>query len=214
MGKTGANNRKTADFYTLQAKKEGYPARSIYKLKEIDEKWGLLKPQLRLLEVGSAPGSWSLYALRKIGLKGFLCGVDLKEMSIKPQSNALFLQGDAFSEEQLQKINQYGPYDGLLCDAAPATTGNRLVDTSASYSLVEEVILLSSKVLVKGGFLVVKIFQGGDENQLVKWIQSFFKDCRKLKPKACRKDSFESYLIGLNFMNEEISSKEESNENS
>lgn len=202
MGKSGQNDRKIADFYTQQAKKEGYPARSVYKLKEIDEKWSLIKPHFRLLDVGAAPGSWSLYALRKIGAKGFLCSVDLKEMALKPQPNSLFLKGDAFSEENLAHIQSQGLYNGVLCDAAPATTGNRLVDTAASLALVEEVIGLSAKVLLPGGFLVVKIFQGGEEPQIAKTIQQLFEKCRKLKPKACRKDSFESYLIGLGFKGE------------
>jgi len=196
--KSAPRGRAEADHYTLKAKREGYPARSVYKLEEIDQKFGLIKKGMRILDVGAAPGSWSLYALRKVGGSGFLCGVDLKEVTIKRASNCAFLKGDAFAEENLSSIRERGPYSGLICDAAPNTTGNRLVDSARSFDLVEQVIELAPEVVEKGGFLVVKIFQGGDEKELFHQIEKHFESCKVLKPKACRKDSFESYLIGLN----------------
>ncbi len=194
--KRGGNSREVADHYSLQAKREGYPARSVYKLQEIDQKMGLIHSGMRLLDVGAAPGSWSLYALRKVGKSGFLCGVDLKEIQLKEQANCRFLKGDAFAEANVVQIRGYGPYDGVICDAAPATTGNRLVDAGSSFALVEQVIELSTSVVTEGGFLIVKIFQGGDESLLIDQIKQFYLNCKRLKPKACRKDSFESYLIG------------------
>ena len=197
MGRTAANSRATADFYTLKAKREGYPARSVYKLEEIDNKFNLIGKNSKILDVGAAPGSWSLYTLKKIGSGGFLCSVDLNPMTIKATSNSLFLQGDAFSEQVVKQILLHAPYDGVICDAAPLTTGNRLVDSSASSALVEEVIELSKKVVKPKGFLVVKIFQGGDEQRLFKLVSEIYTHCKKLKPKACRSESFESYIIGL-----------------
>lgn len=190
--------REQADHYSIRARKEGYPARSVYKLQEIDEKFSLIKRNMRLLDVGAAPGSWSLYALRKVGAKGFVCGVDLKSVTLKAAPNSRFLKGDAFASENLEAIRSSGPYNGLICDVAPSTTGNRLVDSARSFDLVEQVINLSPEVVESGGFLVVKIFQGGDEKQLSELILNRYEICKKLKPKACRKDSFESYLIGIN----------------
>lgn len=197
MAKASQNSRAVADFYAQKAKRDGYPARSVYKLEEIDKKWNLIGRGAHILDVGAAPGSWSLYTLKKIGSDGFLCSVDLKPMAIKATSNCLFLQGDAFSDKIITELSSYGLYDGVICDAAPHTTGNRLVDSSASTNLVEQVIELSVKVVKEEGFLVVKIFQGGEEKRLVNLIEEFYHQCKKLKPKACRSDSFESYLIGL-----------------
>lgn len=198
MAKKSSNSYANADFYTQKAHKEGYPARSVYKLEEIDQKCALIKSSMKILDVGAAPGSWSKYILKKIGAKGFLCAIDLKEIVLPATENSLFLQGDAFCEENVNKILQFAPYDVVVCDAAPATTGNKVVDVAASSGLVEEVINLSSKVLKAGGNLVVKIFQGGQEQALTKEVLKIFESCKKLKPAACRKESFESYLIGLN----------------
>ncbi len=200
MAKKSGNSRASADFWTEKAKKEGYPARSVYKLEEMDKKFALIKKGMRLLDVGCAPGSWSLYALRKIGASGFVCGVDLKEVSLKGHANAAFFKGDAFADENLKAINENGPYSGLICDAAPSTTGNRLVDAGNSFELVWQVIELSPKVVKTGGFLIVKIFQGGDQKELSDKIKTLYADCKALKPQACRKDSFESFLIGIGLL--------------
>lgn len=209
MAKQSNNPRATIDHYTVQAKKEGYPARSVYKLQEMDQKFGLIKKGMHLLDVGAAPGSWSLYALRRVGATGFVCGVDLKEVTLPPSPNCAFLKGDAFAPENLVAIGEHGPYDGLICDAAPSTTGNRLVDAGSSFELVWQVIELSPEVVKPGGFLVVKIFQGGDQKELSSQIKKYYKECKALKPQACRKDSFESYLVGIDLQDSKIG---ESNE--
>lgn len=196
--KSQPRGRDVADHYSKLAKKEGYPARSVYKLQEIDQKFSLIKKGFKILDVGAAPGSWSLYVLRKIGSEGFLCGVDLKEVSIKKSVNSTFLKGDAFSSENLTSIQEHGLYDGLISDAAPNTMGNRLVDSARSFDLVEQIVTLSTEVVKPGGFLVVKIFQGGDEKVLSNQIKKIYEKCAALKPKACRKDSFETYLVGVN----------------
>ncbi|MDC7223225.1 MAG: RlmE family RNA methyltransferase [Spirochaetales bacterium] len=190
--------RARPDFYTQKAKKEGYPARSVYKLQEIDQKHRLLKPGIRVLDVGASPGSWSLYVLRKLKGQGWLTGVDLKPMNLnKKHPNFSFLQGDVFTDEAGEFLREKGPYDLLLSDAAPNTSGNRLVDTRRSYDLVELVINLADEQVGKGGAMVVKVFQGGDEDELFEKMKTIFQRVKRFKPKAVRSESFEIYFIGL-----------------
>lgn len=195
-----SSKRAQADHYTVQAQKEGYPARSVYKLQEIHEKLGIINPDLGVLDIGAAPGSWSIYISRWIRKKGKaprVVAVDLKEMLAPKKSGITCITGDAFAEDVQKQLTELGPYGTLVSDAAPATTGNRLVDTGRSASLVESVIDLAGAILEPGGNLVVKIFQGGDEQHFLARLRELFTSARMLKPKACRKDSFETYLIGM-----------------
>jgi len=91
-----------------------------------------------------------------------------------------------------------GPYDSVICDAAPPTSGNRTVDTARSTGLVELAIYYAQTMLKPGGNFVAKIFQGGDQQQLLKSMRQIFTSARGFKPEACRTESFETYLVGLN----------------
>ena len=197
---------KKPDYWQLKARKEGYPARSVYKLMEIDEKFGLFKTSggssinLRILDIGAAPGSWSLYVLRKMTSKknGFLTAVDLSPISpdIKG-NNFFFIQGDITNEEVLQSILSKGPYNVIISDVAPSTTGNHMVDSARSVDLVETVISYAEKTLKVGGNLVVKVFQGSETALLLKRLKVQFLTVKSFKPQACRGDSVETYFIGL-----------------
>ncbi len=189
--------RDKPDHYSLQAQREGYPARSVYKLKEIDEKFNIVKRGCNILDIGASPGSWSLYLCRKLKGKGSITAVDLKELGRGIDCpNLKFFKDDAFSESFQKTAVETGPYDAVISDAAPSTTGNRTVDTGRSYNLAEDVLNFALKNLKPRGSLVIKIFQGGDEHQLLDIIKKEFKTGRILKPKACRKESFEVFLIG------------------
>jgi len=190
--------REKPDFYALKARKEGYPARSVYKLEEIQQKFGVLKKGGRVLDVGSSPGSWSLFALKFLQGSGFVVGVDLTAPAAEVPPNAFFFQGDIFDAKTQATLTGYGPYDTILSDAAPLTTGNRTVDTGRSFNLCERVIDLASTPLLKHqGNLVVKVFQGGDEKLLVDRMRALFAQVKPLRPQAVRKESFETYLIGI-----------------
>jgi len=202
---------KKPDYWQLKARKEGYPARSVYKLKEMDEKFGLLKfprnADFRVLDLGAAPGSWSLYVLRNINAKksGFLAAADLSPLSrefdsgLFDNSNFFFVQGDITNTEIRDTIFSKGPYSLIISDAAPATTGNHTVDTVRSLELGEAVLAYTEKILAPGGSLVIKIFQGGDAAGLLKRIKTLFKTAKSFKPQACRSESFETYFIGLGY---------------
>ena len=191
------------DSWAQKAKAEGYPARSVYKLAEIDEKFRVLKTGGRFLDIGAAPGSWSLWILRKLGGKGFLAAVDLQplgpELTQTAFGNFRFIRGDLYAEEVRSELIGLGPYDAVFSDAAPATTGNRLVDQGASEAIVESVLAWSYDCLAPGGALVAKIFQGGAERDLMDALRRRFSSVRGFKPKACRAESFETYLVATGF---------------
>jgi 23S rRNA (uridine2552-2'-O)-methyltransferase len=186
------------DYWAKKAKDEGYPARSVYKLKEIDEKFRFIKTGISVLDLGAAPGSWSLYALKALKGSGFLAAVDLSEIVVKNDSgNSLLLRGDLYDETIRKQLIERGPYDLVMCDAAPNTSGNSTVDTLRSAALVEAAIDYAEACLKRGGNFVAKIFQGGNEAALLTRLRTMFETARGFKPQACRTESFETYLIGL-----------------
>jgi len=198
MGKS--KTRKTPDYYAQRAKKEGYPARSVYKLDEIQQKFHLIQPGMHVLDIGAAPGSWTLYLQRTVMKKGgTITAVDLKDLTLSPlPPSVTFLKGDAFSPENRNRIAEKGPYQAVISDAAPATTGNRTVDTARSEQLAEDVLTLAEEVLTAGGNFAVKIFQGGGEQQLQERMRDSFSKVKAFKPKASRDESYELFLIGMN----------------
>lgn len=199
MSRQRSSKRSEPDHYTLRAKKEGYPARSVYKLEELNGKFHIFSRNSRILDIGAAPGSWSLYCLRNTGPDSIIAAIDLKELTIKNDPRLFFIQGDFFEESNLNRLLEKGPYDAVISDAAPATTGNRTVDAGRSFSLAAGIISLSGKMLKAGGNLTIKIFQGGDEKELTGMLNELFEKTKILKPKACRSESFETYIVGLNF---------------
>lgn len=194
-----SNSYEKPDFWSRKAFAEGYPARSVYKLKEIDEKFGFIKKNYTVLDLGAAPGSWTVFLLRSMNGSGKVVSCDLNPLAKDVKSDNLkFIQGDLNLPEIREKIKAYGPYDLVVCDAAPLTTGNRMVDTARSEGLVEMAIWYAQTMLKKGGNFAVKIFQNGDQQSLLKKMREIFTTARGFKPEACRSESFETYLIGLN----------------
>ena len=189
--------RNRPDHYTDQAKKSGYQARSVFKLQELDRRFSLLRSGARVLDVGAAPGSWSQYAAKRVGGRGSIVAVDLKELPALDVLDGVHpLVGDIYEEAVISEIEARGPYDLVMSDAAPNTTGNRTVDTARSAGLVEQVIWLSDRLLTPGGSLIAKIFQGGEEQQLLEQARERFQTARLIKPRASRSESFETFLIG------------------
>ncbi len=193
------SRRDKADSYTLRAHKEGYPARSVYKLEEIQQHFAVVKPGDTVLDVGAAPGSWTLYTHRQlIKGKGTIVSVDLNPLALNPvPPTVIAYVGDAFSSATREKLVSHGPYDAIISDAAPMTTGNRSVDTSRSEWLAEQVLALAKEHLKVHGNLVIKLYQGGAEVELVKQMRAVFKRVKPFKPQASRSDSFEIFLVGI-----------------
>jgi 23S rRNA (uridine2552-2'-O)-methyltransferase len=194
-----ANSYEKPDYWSKKAFSEGYPARSVYKLQEIDDKFGMIKKNFTILDLGAAPGSWTTFLLRKLDGSGKVVSCDLNPLakSVKGD-NLVFIQGDLNAAEIRKQITENGPYDLVVCDAAPLTTGNKMVDTARSAQLVEMAVWYAQAMLKKGGNFAVKIFQNGSQQEILKNMREIFTSAKGFKPEACRSESYETYLIGIN----------------
>ncbi len=194
-----ANSYEKPDFWSRKAFSEGYPARSVYKLKEIDEKFGMIKKNYHVLDLGAAPGSWTTFLLRSLDGSGKVVSCDLNPLAKDVKGdNLVFIQGDLNEADIRASIQKEGPFDLLVCDAAPLTTGNRVVDTARSTGLVKMAVWYAQTMLKTGGNFAVKIFQNGDQQKILMEMRKLFQSAKGFKPEACRSESFETYLIGLN----------------
>jgi len=198
MKRSTAKHKPWQDHYSQQAKKERFPARSIYKLEEIQKKHRLIKKGDRVLDLGCAPGSWLLYAAKLTGPKGRVIGVDLKPVTIQVSSHIKIISADVFTLdiESLEK-----DFNVVLSDMAPATTGHKAVDAARSYNLCETALKIAQSILLPGGSFVCKIFQGPDFNLFLDAVRAGFKRLKIFKPQSSRKASKEIYVIGLDFNN-------------
>jgi len=195
--------REKPDHYTDRAKKEGYLARSVYKLQELDKRVGLFGSGARVLDLGAAPGSWTQYALQRIGGQGLVCAVDSEPLNAALEDDRLIrVEADILSPELEGTLEAHGPFDVVLSDAAPATSGNRTVDAARSAELAERALQLVDALAADGANAAVKVFQGGDEQRLLAEYRSRFRKAKQIKPKACRKGSIEIYLVGNGFAGE------------
>lgn len=187
------------DYYTKLARSFGYAARSVYKLKQMNERFRLIKAGSRILDLGAFPGSWSSYALEVLKGRGRVVGVDLQELKSisREKQNWQFIQGDIFSTELLERLIELGPFDLILSDTAPATSGNKTVDCECSLEIGKRALTIAESVLKKDGQLVIKIFQGGQEKQLLDQLRKKFVKARAFKPDASRKESKELFFLGF-----------------
>ena len=184
------------DRFTRDAKKAGYPARSVFKLEEIDRRARILRPGMHVLDLGAAPGSWAMYAAQKIGKNGKLLAIDLTPLEIALPPYGTFVQADAF--DLASNIHQaYAPYDVVLSDMAPKTTGNRLGDQTRSYELYMRALEVASETLKEGGSFVGKIFMGEDLPLARAETRKIFEQERLIRPEGTRSVSYEIFVIGL-----------------
>jgi 23S rRNA (uridine2552-2'-O)-methyltransferase len=195
-GRNAKNPYARADRFTVEAKKQGYPARSVFKLEEIDRRIRLLRAGMHVVDLGAAPGSWMLYTSQKIGRNGKLLAIDLSEITVPIPENTTFVQGDALSLEN-DALAMYAPYDLVLSDMAPNTTGNRLGDQTRSYELFMRALAVAEKLLKPGGAFVGKIFMGEDFASAKKEVKRLFDEERAFKPEGTRASSYELFLVGL-----------------
>jgi 23S rRNA (uridine2552-2'-O)-methyltransferase len=195
--KRGTTRRNSwQDHYSRQAKKDRYPARSVYKLEEIQQKHRLIRKGDKILDLGCSPGSWLLYAAKLTGDKGRVIGIDLKPVKIQVASNTEVITGDVF---EINAESLGNDFKVVLSDMAPATTGHKAVDAARSAGLCEAALAIAERVLLPGGSFVCKIFQGPDFNQFLDSVRTGFKSLKIFKPRSSRKASKEIYIIGLGF---------------
>jgi len=190
---------KPQDHYFKKAKKEGYPARSVYKLQEIDEKFHIFKPGDLVLDLGCSPGSWLLYIEKVISSEGKVVGIDLKPITVP--SSAIFLQENIFElkaeqiQDILQKNNLPSKFDVIVSDLAPSTSGVKDVDSDRSLELIKKAFSFIPPLLKKEGSFVCKVFESNDVHFLAKKVSSLFRFFKIFKPRATRKRSRELYII-------------------
>lgn len=194
------------DPYVKLANREGYRARAAYKLKEIDETFGLIKPGQLVVDLGCTPGAWSQYVRRRLSpsgaavgdLDGTIIGLDLLEM--EPIEGVIFIQGDFREDAVLQQLEQAlrgRPADVVVSDMAPNLSGIASADAARVEYLVELAIDFAQKHMKPQGALVAKVFHGGSYNDVVQRFKSAFQVVKPYKPKASRDRSSETFLVGL-----------------
>lgn len=201
------NPYKRPDTFTKQAKAQGYPARSVFKLEEIDRRVKLLRAGQRVLDLGAAPGSWSLYAAQRIAPSGHLLAVDLSPIHVPLGPGAHFSQGDALSLTN-EDLALFAPYDVVLSDMAPSTTGSKLADQARSFELFMRALAVAEALGVKpapgapalkppGGAFVGKLFMSEDFTKARDALRALFDEVRVIRPEGTRSSSFEVFLVGL-----------------
>jgi 23S rRNA (uridine2552-2'-O)-methyltransferase len=184
------------DRFTAKAHKEGFAARSIYKLEEIDRRLRLVRQGMRVLDLGAAPGSWTQYLAQKVGGKGAVVALDLNPLRVAVPAYVQAREMDVLSAP-VEEIAALGPFDLVVSDMAPHTTGVRDADVARSVELVERAITIADASLKPGGALLVKIFQGSGFEEVRVLLRVRFDEVRIVKPEASRKESIEIYLAGL-----------------
>jgi 23S rRNA (uridine2552-2'-O)-methyltransferase len=189
------------DFYYKKAKQEQYVARSVYKLQEIEQKANVFRRGQSVLDLGAAPGSWAQWISEKIGPKGTILGIDLKQIDLQ-LPNAHFEVGDIFETDFRALAEAHGipvPFDAVVSDMAPATTGVRETDHARSAGLCEMAlhVAIERELLRMGGFFIAKMFEGRDAQAFRHTLQQHFKSVKIVRPHATRKTSTEIFFIGI-----------------
>lgn len=184
------------NFYTQKAKEENYPARSVYKLQEIDRKFNIFQEGNAVLDLGAAPGSWLLYISKKVGPNGRVVAVDAVDLKIDLPTNSTFIKKSVF-DEQLR--SDLGCFQVIVSDLAPGTTGLHEKDVADCLELVQRAFSLAKQFLDKNGSFVTKLFEGPGVNDFVKEVGKSFKIVKRYRPQAIRKGSRELYLIAKNY---------------
>jgi 23S rRNA (uridine2552-2'-O)-methyltransferase len=192
--------KRPGDFFYKKAKDQGFAARSIFKLEEIDKKHQFYKPGMKVLDLGAAPGSWMQYASKKIGPKGFILGVDLSEINIK-FLNGRAVMGSIFDlKVNEEPLKSHLPFDFFQSDVMTKTTGVPEVDCARSIALVEYALFLAREgALREGGNFVAKVFEGPGFQEFINEMKKYFQKLQFHRPKATRTQSREVYVVGTNF---------------
>ena len=187
-------HKQKRDIFVRQSKIEGYRSRAVYKLIEINEKFKVLKNGISLVDLGSAPGSWSQYISQNFKNIKFV-SIDLKEM--EEINNTYQIIGDFTSREKQKKIKDYfrSKIDVVLSDMAQNTTGNKNLDVISTTELCKEAMVFAKDILKKNGSFICKIFMGSTFKEIMKESKLIFKQIKVFKPSSSKKDSKESFII-------------------
>lgn len=193
------SNYNKKDHFYHKAKAEGFLARSAYKLEEMQKRFRLLKRGDKVLDLGCAPGAWTQIALPIIGREGKLLGVDLEAIDLSRKEFQVpqlrFIHGDAFALKP-EDVPE-APFDCVLSDMAPKTSGIKVRDQARSVELCLQAIELADKMLKPGGNIVLKMLEGEDSQQVTKAVQARYQQIKHHRPESTRTQSSEVFLIGF-----------------
>ena len=195
-----SDRRGRKDSFHRRARREGYAARSVYKLQKIDERFGVLTPAARVLDLGCRPGSWLQYARERVGPHGALVGIDRLALDGGPPAGARVIVGDVLEVSTEELLGQLPAFDVVLSDMAPNTTGIRHVDQARSEVLFERALDLAEATLAPGGNFVAKLFQGPAFQQLIARCRRGFDSVKMVKPSGSRSASIEQYVVALGYL--------------
>ena len=190
------NPYASPDHRTRAAKRAGYPARSVFKLEEIDRRTRLFRGGLRVLDLGAAPGSWLLYAAERVGSAGKVLAADVEPLAVAVPPNAAFVAGDVFGLDE-SSLGRFAPYDIVLSDLAPKTTGSRITDQARSFELFMRALAVAASLGAPGGSFVGKIFMSGDLPAARAELRRHYETERLLRPEGTRSASMEIFVVGL-----------------
>ncbi|HWP04443.1 MAG TPA: RlmE family RNA methyltransferase [Polyangiaceae bacterium] len=184
------------DARTREAKAKGYPARSVWKLEEIDRRVKLFSQGQRVLDLGAAPGSWSLYASERIGPRGAVLAIDRQPILQAFPETVRVVQGDALTLETAA-LSEHAPYDVVLSDMAPNTSGSRVADQAQSFELFSRAVDVARELGRPGSHFVGKLFMSGDFEAARAALQLTYAKCVVIRPDGTRTRSTEVFLVGL-----------------
>jgi 23S rRNA (uridine2552-2'-O)-methyltransferase len=193
-------SRQLNDPYVAEAQRLGYRSRAAFKLIELDDRFRLLLPGRRVVDLGCAPGGWTQVAVERVGARGIVVGMDLGETA--PIAGAKILRADVHDPAAVTAIRAElgGLADVVLSDMAPAATGHAATDHLRIVALAEAAFAVASQILKPGGVFVAKVFQGGAEGPLLAQLKRAFSELRHAKPPASRAQSAETYVVAKGFL--------------
>lgn len=189
------------DAFYKKAKREGYRARSAYKLIELNREFRMLRPGLRVVDLGAWPGGWVQVAAELVGPQGKVVGIDLVALEPLPFSHVTLLQGDATDPTQQERMLAAlgGPADIVLSDMAPKLSGVKEVDEARSMELCRAAFSCARALLRPGGALLLKVFMGSEHKALLSELRALFLSVKTTKPESSRKGSAETYVVATGF---------------
>ncbi len=189
-------NPYAGDARTKQAKASGYPARSVFKLREIDQRLHLLAPGQHVLDLGAAPGSFSLYASQRVGRKGRVVAIDLQPIDQEFAPNVSVMQGDALDLDEAA-LSEAAPYDVVLSDMAPSTSGSKVRDQALSFELFMRALEVAVALGREGSSFAGKLFMSNDFAEARSAVTGHYASCKVIRPRGTRQTSSEVFLVGM-----------------
>jgi 23S rRNA (uridine2552-2'-O)-methyltransferase len=194
--KNRANPYAKPDAKTLEARAKGYPARSVFKLQEIDRRMRLLQPGQNVIDLGAAPGSWSLYASERVGPAGHVYAIDIKPIQQVFGQNVKVLEGDALALESAI-LAAHAPYDVVLSDMAPNTSGSKFQDQARSTELFLRALAVAVEFGKQGSHFAGKIFMSGDYKAAEMDVRKAYGVVKTIRPEGTRQVSSEVFVVGM-----------------